>query len=198
MCKKKRHKSTDQVGLQAAGAVKAAERPQRARRVHLLRGLDLDQVDRLAELGLRGQLARVEHAAAGRDDLAPAAVDRVRVHHHVAHLRACDRAGRCISKGKPSCEPLTVACMPLLCWTGSLRGAAGTLGSGAAWAVRMMRREGDGAQKDARKTRAALPGMRDAERARPCIKSDCTRQPSREEAVPSAGRRRAGARQAAA
>ena len=55
---------------------------------HLLRGLDLDQVDGLAEAGLRCELAGVQHPPAGGDDLAASAVDGVSVHHHIAHLHA--------------------------------------------------------------------------------------------------------------
>lgn len=57
-------------------------------RSHLLRGLDLDQVDGLGQAGLCGELAGVQHTAAGGDDLAATTVDGVSVHHHIAHLFA--------------------------------------------------------------------------------------------------------------
>ena len=57
--------------------------PQPAR---LLGRLDLDQVHGLAQARRRSQRGRVQRAPAGRDDLPAAAVDGVRVHHHVAHL----------------------------------------------------------------------------------------------------------------
>lgn len=55
--------------------------------LHLLGGLDLDKVDGLGQAGLRSELARVQNAAAGGDDLATTAVDGVSVHHHIAHLK---------------------------------------------------------------------------------------------------------------
>ena len=57
-------------------------------RSHLLGGLDLDQVDGLSQAGLCGELAGVQHTAAGGDDLAATTVDGVSVHHHIAYLFA--------------------------------------------------------------------------------------------------------------
>lgn len=56
--------------------------------MHLLRSLDFDQIDGLAQAGLGSELAGVQHTAAGGDNLATATMDGVSVHHHIAHLRS--------------------------------------------------------------------------------------------------------------
>mmetsp|Transcript_13005 Transcript_13005/g.39379 ORF Transcript_13005/g.39379 Transcript_13005/m.39379 type:complete len:330 (-) Transcript_13005:1846-2835(-) len=51
-----------------------------------LRALDLHQVHGLAQPGVRRQHRGVQHPAAGGDDLATAAVDGIRVQHHIVDL----------------------------------------------------------------------------------------------------------------
>ena len=54
--------------------------------------LNLDQVHGLAQAGLRGEHGGVQRAPAGGDDLAAAAVDRVRVQHHVVDLQQAEES----------------------------------------------------------------------------------------------------------
>mmetsp|Transcript_23615 Transcript_23615/g.58334 ORF Transcript_23615/g.58334 Transcript_23615/m.58334 type:complete len:504 (-) Transcript_23615:10-1521(-) len=71
----------------------------------VLRALDLDHEDRLHQPGLRGHHRREEAAARRRDDLATAAVDRVRVQRDVGDVDL-DVAQRLVAEGALAAHPL--------------------------------------------------------------------------------------------